>query len=792
MKKIYFLILILALLAYTNQSKAQAGSVVLIPAGGAQVLYPSITSAYAAIPAAPALSYTIELLPPYNGTDASEVYPIQLTDKGLTPGSTVTITIRPAAGNNGETIQRPVAAAGVVLQFNGADNVILDGRPGSIASAASNYLTVNDPFVGSNTNRNIELINAANNNTIQYVNCTAADATAAGAGNRTILIGSTTTTGNNNNTIQNCMVSGGLRGIQDFGLSDAVPNNGSKILNNTVSNFGAIGIFAGTGQSNITINNNTVLMVNYNHLVAGTIVGIQQQSLVAGTTSIANNTISLSSTSGATTGVTGIVDIAVGTENIQSNTIARLTAPLATTLIGIGTYSNGVTTFNVLNNIISNLSGPAATTVWAAFLSSAATPAATLYNYRANKITGLTSGAAANIRGMSIFPAMGSTLNVYNNFVAITDSNATAAFLFGILFGNTGNNYTSNIYYNSVKLGGKGSDTTINSFSIYRSDTTATSVYNQKNNILVTDRNGSIAFFNISTSGTLAIDYNNYYANGATASYAAATAAAVYLNSELAAYKTTVSPQEQNTTFNNVSFVSNTDLHLTGTSVTDVNLKGTPIAGITTDIDGQTRSATAPTKGADEPGQTVPVELLTFAGTAKGTYNQLNWSTASENNNAGFELQRSADGRYFTALTFVSSKAVNGNSTVALNYNFDDVKPFTSNSFYRLRQTDKDGRSTYSAIVSIKGKGVLNLQITNLYPNPVKDHFNVIVAAKDNSTIAVSVTDINGKLVIQKMFAIKAGDNILSMGVGSLNAGVYSIKVLEQKTGETATLKFMK
>jgi len=66
----------------------------------------------------------------------------------------------------------------------------------------------------------------------------------------------------------------GLRGIQDFGLSDAVPNNGSKILNNTVRNFGSIGIFAGTGQSNITINNNTVSMVNYNHLVAGTIVGI--------------------------------------------------------------------------------------------------------------------------------------------------------------------------------------------------------------------------------------------------------------------------------------------------------------------------------------------------------------------------------------------------------------------------------------------------------------------------------------------------------------------------------------
>jgi len=425
-------------------------------------------------------------------------------------------------------------------------------------------------------------------------------------------------------------------------------------------------------------------------------------------------------------------------------------------------------------------------------LSSSTTPAATFYNYRANKITGLTSGAAADIRGMSIFPALGSTVNVYNNFVAITDSNSTASFILGILFGNTpGNNYTSNIYYNSVRLGGTGS-TTINSVGIYRTDTTATSVYNQKNNISVTDRNGSIAFVNNSTSETLAIDYNNYYATGTTASYAAGTAAFSYSNPGLAAYKADVSPQEQNTTFSNVNFVSNTDLHLTGTSVTDVNLKGTPIAGIATDIDGQTRPATAPTKGADEPGQTVPVELYTFTGAAKGTYNQLNWSTASENNNAGFELQRSADGRDFTALAFVSSKAVNGNSNAQLNYSFDDLKPFVSNSYYRLKQTDKDGRSTYSAIVNIKGKGVMNLQITNLYPNPVKDQFNLIVAAKDNGTIAVSVTDLNGKLVIQKMFAIKAGDNILSMAAKSLNAGVYSIKVFEQTTGETATLKFIK
>jgi hypothetical protein len=864
MKKIYLLAgVVLGGMLHTTNVAAQAASVVLIPFSGTSVTYPSITSAYAAIPASPTMNYTIELLPTYAGTDPSEVYPIQFTHKGVTPGGAITITIRPSVANNGETIQRPTPAAGPVLQFNGADNVILDGRPGGIASTPANYLTINDLFSGSATNRNIEILNAANNNTIQYINATAADANAAGAGSRVILVGSTTTTANSNNTIQNCIVTGGVRGIQDFGLSDAVPNSGTKILNNTVRNFGAIGIFGGTGQSNITITGNTVSMASYNLLTAGAIVGIQQQSLVAGTTAITDNTISLVISSNAATTLTGIVDLAVGTENILRNTISTLSSPSASTQnLGIGVYSNGTTTFNVANNTISNLVSPAATALIGIVCGNGTTPGPTTANINDNNISGFTgvgatsmtglslgtsaastftasgniiqgftgtaatsvigvtagntsvstftftknrisdlsSSAAVNIRGYSIFPFTGSTVNVNNNFVSITQPNTTATAIFGMLFGNTlGSNYTANIYYNSVRIGGThttGTTASISGSGIYRADDNATSVFNIKNNIALMERSSSspalmVGFFNGSASGTLAIDYNNWFAPvGTTNGFAAGWVSTLY--NDPVTYKTAATPQEQNTTFSAVNFVSNTDLHLTGTSITDPTLKATPVAGITTDIDGNTRSATAPTKGADEPGLPFPVQLMTFSGAAKGTYNQLSWITASETNNNGFELQRSTDGKDFRAINFIKTKSANGNSTDRLSYGFDDMKPFATSSYYRLKQVDKDGHFVYSGIVLLKGKGVLGVEISNLYPNPVKDAFNVVISTAKEGRVSIIVTDASCRNVMSSNVDVKAGDNIIPLQGSALNAGLYMVRIVHQGTKETANIQFIK
>ncbi|WP_207493445.1 T9SS type A sorting domain-containing protein [Aridibaculum aurantiacum] len=770
MRKIYVALSMAACTGFGYQAYAQPASVVLIPNSGTQLLFPSITSAYAAIPASPSQNYTIEILPTYNGTDASEVYPIQLTDKGLTAGGP-TITIRPAAGNNGETIQRVTPAAGAVIQFNGADNVILDGRPGGVPSSTANYLTVNDPTIGNNASRNIELLNSANNNTIQFINSIAAEATAT-AGSRNIFVAGTTSTPNNNNTIQNNVVTGGLRGVQDFGTSDALANSGTRVLNNLVRNFGAIGIFAGSGQQNMVIQGNTISLDNFN-VVTTAVSGISQQSTNATNNStISDNTISMTTSSTSVNSFSGISNSASGTNNLFRNTITALSIP-----------TNPAATSNFIVGIS---------------LGTATGGSVATFNVSKNKLSGLSSTGAANIRGMSIFPLGGSTLNIDNNFVAVTSDNASATAVFGILLGNTtGANYTTNLYFNSIRLGGSSSTTGVSAYGIFKADANTSSVFNMMNNISVVDRDNATGMYWSNTTGTISADHNNFHGSGFAASFAAAiqtssTTLNGYSNANLAAYKTAIAPQEQNTTFSPVTFVSNTDLHLAPPSTTDPTLKGVPVTGITTDIDDNPRPATAPTKGADEPGGPVPVQLFTFTGAAKGTYNQLQWATASESNNAGFQLQRSTDGVDFRPLGFVPSKSDNGNSAVTLNYSFDDMKPFSASSYYRLKQVDKDGRFTYSNIVTIKGKGVTTVSISNLYPNPVKDNFNVVIGTAKSGNLSVVVTDAAGKNVLQRNVSVKEGDNIIPFNSASLQPGVYMIRVVHQGTLETSQVQFVK
>ncbi len=777
MTKIYTCFLAIASLA-CQWVAAQSGSVSLVPPSGTATTYASIGAAYAAIPTPLTGNYLVEFSAAYSG--ASETFPIQLTDKGLIAGGN-TITIRPAAGNNSAVIQRPVPAAGALIQFNGADNVILDGRPGGITANAALYLTVNDSYSGDNTSRNIEMLNGANSNIVRYVNSFAADAVASGAGARNIIIGagSTTAGGNNNNTITNCVIRGGQRGIQDSGLSAAVPNIGTMISNDTVRNFGFYGIIGNNNQTNITIQNNYVSLNSYNVPVVGTtvsLIGIRQQSAAAGTSNILNNTISLVSTSPYVSNMDAISDLGVGTENIIGNNI-----------IAVSTPTNPSATINYVVGIsLSAFTGSAAATL----------------NVSRNKISGLSSAGAANVRGMEVFPALNSTVNINNNFISVMETNANATAVFGILLGNTASGaYTTNLYYNSMRVGGvQTSTSTASAYGIIKASTNTSSILNQRNNISIMERTGGsatsgffIGFLLNSTAGTNTVNYNTYYATDAARGFAAGGwDGFIYPNSALANYKAGAGTQEQNSNFASVTFVSATDLHLAAPSNTATTLIGSPVTGISTDIDGQARSATAPYQGADEPTLATPVQLLSFTGEAKITYNTLRWQTATEQNNKGFYLERSADGRNFSSVTFVPSKVANGNSSAALAYTFDDVKPLSSKGYYRLRQVDLDGKAAYSSIVTLAGKTPLALSIASVYPNPVATILNLVVKTPADTKVVMTIIDAAGKSVLLQNATLKTGDNYLSLGTSTLAKGMYTLIVKDAIANETVTIQFIK
>src|SRR5690606_38931336 len=94
----------------------------------------------------------------------------------------------------------------------------------------------------------------------------------------------------------------------------------------------------------------------------------------------------------------------------------------------------------------------------------------------------------------------------------------------------------------------------------------------------------------------------------------------------------------------------------------------------------------------------------------------LEWRTASEINNSGFEVERSNDGVNFTKIGWVEG---NGSTTVEQAYLFTDENPLPGWNYYRLKQIDYDEKFEYSRLIPVF---VDDLPQVEIYPNPLRDH----------------------------------------------------------------------
>jgi hypothetical protein len=188
----------------------------------------------------------------------------------------------------------------------------------------------------------------------------------------------------------------------------------------------------------------------------------------------------------------------------------------------------------------------------------------------------------------------------------------------------------------------------------------------------------------------------------------------------------------------------------------------------------------------------LPVELVQFAGNNEGDRNELQWTTATENNNKGFEIQRSIDGVNFTTLGFVSSQSAEGNSTTSRNYTFTDDNISAYAYYYRLNQIDFDGQSSYSDIIQVKGELPANWTITDLFPNPASTEVNVIIPAPNRDQVTLSVTDMTGRIVLSTTANLEAGNNILPIDISFLANGTYFVKLAGCDNCETVVSRFVK
>ncbi|MEO6219914.1 MAG: M36 family metallopeptidase, partial [Ginsengibacter sp.] len=188
----------------------------------------------------------------------------------------------------------------------------------------------------------------------------------------------------------------------------------------------------------------------------------------------------------------------------------------------------------------------------------------------------------------------------------------------------------------------------------------------------------------------------------------------------------------------------------------------------------------------------LPITLLSFTGEVQEKQNLLLWTTSSEYNNRGFEIQRSINGIDFNKIDFITTKAINGNSNLNITYNVTDLNFPPGISYYRLKQIDKDGRFSYSNIVVLKRNDFLTSSITAVYPNPAKNILNVKIASQSNKKVTLVVTDLLGNTVLKELKLVSSGEKSIQLKIDQLPANTYFLKIICSDGCESAVKKFIK
>lgn len=167
----------------------------------------------------------------------------------------------------------------------------------------------------------------------------------------------------------------------------------------------------------------------------------------------------------------------------------------------------------------------------------------------------------------------------------------------------------------------------------------------------------------------------------------------------------------------------------------------------------------------------LPVTLFSFEASPVADGVALNWSTASEQENSYFTCERSADASAFYAIAKISSKAPGGNSSSALTYSSLDASPLEGISYYRLKQTDLNGKSTYSKTVKVDRRTQAGL---NIYPNPARDLLYISGFKAGLSEATVEWYDMSGRIALKKTLPVTGGYVTATF---NLPGGIYSVKV---------------
>jgi hypothetical protein len=179
--------------------------------------------------------------------------------------------------------------------------------------------------------------------------------------------------------------------------------------------------------------------------------------------------------------------------------------------------------------------------------------------------------------------------------------------------------------------------------------------------------------------------------------------------------------------------------------------------------------------GSDLNYNSLPVRFLNFEARIENDDTRLNWKTAMELNNLGFEIQRSKNGLDFDSIAFLKGAF---NSLTIQHYSYLDQDPFVKTAanklYYRIKQIDVDAHFNYSTVLAVNGKAI-PFQVT---PNPFNNSLQVQFSSPIKGSASFALYDLQGKKVLEKSVNMENGNQAFEWNnLENVEAGIYILEL---------------
>jgi hypothetical protein len=168
---------------------------------------------------------------------------------------------------------------------------------------------------------------------------------------------------------------------------------------------------------------------------------------------------------------------------------------------------------------------------------------------------------------------------------------------------------------------------------------------------------------------------------------------------------------------------------------------------------------------------TIPVELVSFNALVTGSLVKLNWVTATETNNKGFEVQRKSENTQWEKIGFVEGS---GTTTEQRSYSFSDSYSTQGTVSYRLKQIDFNGTSTFSKVVNVDLNAPTEFKLNQNYPNPFNPSTTVSFTIPKASNVKLSIYNQIGQQVGELVNRnLEAGSYDYTWNAEGQSSGIY-------------------